>query len=222
MIRLNFDNVAAPQIVCIGAHCDDIEIGCGGSLIALAQAYPTAHFHCWVFSGDTERARESEACFNMMLGPDRYNLQVFGHRDGYFPAEWSTIKERLSKLSVSVEADLVFTHAGGDSHQDHRVLSELTWNHFRNQTILEYEIIKYEGDLGSANFFVPLGSDQLANKLDALLEAFETQKNKPWFARSTFVAIARLRGVECNAADGYAEAFYARKTVLEIMRASSQ
>lgn len=216
MFKLGFKQGASPNIVCIGAHCDDIEIGCGGAIAALAQAIPGAHFHCWVFSGQGVRAQESAACLNRLLGAGRSSLQVFDHRDGFFPAEWTQIKERLNTLSQTVDADLVFTHASADSHQDHRTLSELTWNHFRRHAVLEYEIVKYEGDLGRTNFYIPLGADVLNRKVDALMEAFPSQANKGWFTRSTFEAMARLRGVESNAASGYAEAFYSRKTVLDL------
>jgi LmbE family N-acetylglucosaminyl deacetylase len=205
---------AAPQVVCLGAHCDDIEIGCGGTLALLAQAWPKAHFHCWVFSGDEVRTRESRRCLELMLGANRFTLQVFGYRDGYFPSDWADIKRSLSDLSRTVEAELVFTHAASDLHQDHRTLSELTWNHFRRHTILEYEIVKYDGNPGPVNLFVPLSGEQLARKVDALMTAFESQTSKAWFTRSTFDAIARLRGVESAAASGYAEAFHARKLLL--------
>ena len=204
----------APQVVCIGAHCDDIEIGCGGTLAVLSQAWPKAHFHCLVFSGDEVRTRESRRCLELMLGANRFNLQVLGYRDGYFPSDWADIKRSVSDLSRAVEADLVFTHASSDLHQDHRTLSELTWNHFRRHTILEYEIVKYDGNPGPVNLFVPLSQDQLARKVDALMTAFESQTGKSWFTRSTFEAIARLRGVESAAVNGYAEAFHARKLLL--------
>jgi LmbE family N-acetylglucosaminyl deacetylase len=211
---LSFAAKPAPQVVCIGAHCDDIEIGCGGTLSVLAQAWPDAHFHCWVFSGSDTRSLESRRCLELLLGSNRFTLQVFGYRDGYFPADWSLIKRRLDELSQSVEADLVFTHDGSDLHQDHRTLAELTWNHFRKHTILEYEIVKYDGNPGRAGLFVPLSRVQLARKIDALMTAFESQASKAWFTRSTFEAVARLRGVESGAASGLAEAFHARKLLL--------
>jgi len=202
------------QVVCIGAHCDDIEIGCGGTLAALAQAWPDAHFHCWVFSGDPAREQESRHCLTLLLGPGRFSLRVFSHRDGYFPAEWLLIKQCLHELSRTVDAELVFTHTATDLHQDHRVLAELTWNHFRAHTILEYEIVKFDGDLGRTNFYVPLTSALLTIKVNALMTAFASQAGKAWFTRSTFEAIARLRGVEAQSASGFAEAFHARKSVL--------
>lgn len=203
-----------PNIACIGAHCDDIEIGCGGSIAALARQYPQSQFHCWVFSGSDERVAESRSCLSALLGPDRFTLTALDYRDGYFPSQWQDIKQDLSRLSQTVETHLVFTHATSDHHQDHRTLSELTWNHFRRQPILEYEIVKYDGDLGQPNCFIPISEDTLTRKTRALLTAFTSQRSKPWFTRSTFESIARIRGVECNSPTGYAEAFHARKVCL--------
>ncbi len=202
------------QIVCIGAHCDDIEIGCAGALIALAQRWPDAHFHCWVFSGDALRASESKNCLTQLLGAERFSLQVFDHSDGFFPAEWASIKNRIGLLRGTVDPALVLTHARSDLHQDHRTLSELTWNHFRGHTILEYEIVKWEGDLANPNLYVALTPEQLALKVNALMSAFASQAGKSWFTRSTFEALARIRGVEANAPHGLAEGFHARKAVL--------
>lgn len=215
VIQLTFPGRAAPQIVCIGAHCDDIEIGCGGTLAAIAQTYPEAHFHCWVFSGEPARQAETRSCLEQLVGIGRFSLQVFDFRDGYFPAQWAAIKEQLAELSGRVQADLVFTHTEDESHQDHRVLAELVWNHFRRHTVLQYEIVKYEGDLGRTNAYVALSQEQMTRKLDALMNAFVTQHGKPWFTRSTFEAITRLRGLECHSPSGHAEGFYVRKLLLE-------
>ncbi|NJN00637.1 MAG: PIG-L family deacetylase [Aquincola sp.] len=203
-----------PIIVCLGAHCDDIEIGCGGTLAALAAARPDAQFHCWVFSGDETRAAESKACLEALLGSKRVTLQMLAFRDGFFPADWAAIKTRIRELRDSVEPELVFTHADSDRHQDHRVLCELTWNHFRRHTVLEYEIVKYDGDLARPNVYVPLSAAVLDAKINALMASFSSQAGKHWFTRSTFEAIARLRGVECNAPSGFAEAFGGRKVCL--------
>jgi len=204
---------AAPGVVCIGAHSDDIEIGCGATLVELAEAWPQARFHCWVFSAAAGRAAETRACLSRLVGAQRFDLQLFDFRDGFFPADWQAIKETLRKLAGTVDPALVFTHGTADGHQDHRALAELTWNHFRRHPILEYEIVKYDGDLGQPNLYVPIASATLERKTAALLECFESQRTKPWFTRSTFEALARLRGVESNAASGYAEAFHARKVV---------
>lgn len=213
---LSADRDTALQVVCIGAHCDDIEIGCGGSLLALAQAYPKAVFHAWVFSGEPRRAAETAHCLSSLVGTDRLRLKQMGYRDGYFPADWSAIKESLRALSATVQADLVFTHTTGDAHQDHRTLAELTWNHFRNHLILEYQIVKYEGDLPRCNTYLPLSADQMKAKVDALMQAFPSQAGKHWFSAANFEAIARLRGIESHAPDGFAEAFVVRKSVLSL------
>ena len=144
-------------------------------------------------------------------GDDARHMLLLSLRSHYETVEAC---DGLDALSRSVEADLVFTHAGSDLHQDHRTLSELTWNHFRRHTILEYEIVKYDGNPGPANLFVPLSSAQVAGKLDALMTAFASQASKTWFTRSTFEAVARLRGVESGSPSGYAEAFHARKLLL--------
>ncbi len=206
-------NDAAPSVVCIGAHSDDIEIGCGGTLMELASAWPQASFHCWVFSGAMQRETETRACLSRLVGPQRLRLRVLDFRDGFFPSEWRAIKETMRALSCEVDPGLVFTHGMEDRHQDHRALAELTWNHFRRHPILEYEIVKYDGDLGRPNLYVPIAAATLERKTAALLDCFESQRSKPWFTRSTFEALARLRGVEANSTSGYAEAFYARKVV---------
>lgn len=203
----------APQVVCIGAHSDDIEIGCGGTLAELAAAWPTATFHCWVFSASATRAEETRACLSQLVGAERLALQLFPFRDGFFPADWQAIKENLRALAGSVDPALVFTHRIADRHQDHRLLAELTWNHFRQHPVLEYEIVKYEGDLGEPNLYVPISGPVVERKCAALLDCFASQRAKPWFTRSTFEAIARLRGVESNSPSGFAEAFHARKVV---------
>jgi LmbE family N-acetylglucosaminyl deacetylase len=135
-------------------------------------------------------------------------------RTSFFPFIGAQIKEFFEELKAQVRPDLVLTHTRNDLHQDHRLVSELTWNTFRDHLILEYEIPKYDGDLGAPNFFVPLDETYLSNKVDVLLECFASQREKPWFTRETFLGLMRLRGVECNAASGYAEAFHCRKAVL--------
>lgn len=206
-------SVATPSVVCIGAHSDDIEIGCGATLVGLAEAWPQARFHCWVFSAASGRAEETRSCLSALVGAGRLDLQVFDYRDGYFPADWPAIKNTLRELAASVEPTLVFTHRTDDRHQDHRMLGELTWNHFRRHSILEYEIVKYDADLGQPNLYLPVSAVSLERKTTALLGSFASQRSKPWFTRSTFEAIARLRGVESNAPSGFAEAFQARKVV---------
>ena len=209
-----FDLRPNPVVVAIGAHCDDIEIGCGATLAALAAARPDARIHCWFFSGDAARQAESRHCLDLLLGPGRADLRCLSFRDGYFPADWGAVKDAYRQLAAGVDADLVFTHQDDDAHQDHRVLAELAGQTFRRQTVLQFEIPKLDGDLGRPGVYMPLQPAQLAAKVDALMKAFPTQAGKAWFTPATFEGLARLRGIECNAPGGLAEAFYTRKVRL--------
>jgi LmbE family N-acetylglucosaminyl deacetylase len=201
--------------LCIGAHCDDIEIGCGGTLSLWAHRYPRAMFVWAVFSADATRADETRAAAAALLGPAaRFELRIHDFRDSFFPAEYGEIKESVAALRREVAADVVLTHSEHDRHQDHRTLSELTWSAFRDQLVLEYEIPKYDGDLGRPNLYVPLPVALARRKAECLPEVFASQSRRDWFTADTFLALMRLRGVECRAESGFAEAFYARKVVL--------
>jgi LmbE family N-acetylglucosaminyl deacetylase len=203
------------SVLLLGAHCDDIEIGCGGTLLRLARELPGAAFFWVTLSGDARRAAETRAAAARLLagaGPVTVHCESF--RGSYFPHEGARIKDYFESLKARVTPDLVLTHYRHDLHQDHRITNELTWNSFRDHMILEYEIPKFDGDLGTPNAFVPLTGAELKAKTDILLECFPSQRDRAWFTRDTFAAIARLRGVECNAPEGYAEAFHARKILL--------
>ncbi len=202
------------EILCLGAHCDDVEIGCGGTLVNLARANPTLKITVAVFTSDAVREAESRAALARLLPQHAPRLEFATFRNGYFPAEWAAIKERLEHLRTTVQPDLILTHFEQDKHQDHRVLAELTWNAFRNHCILQYEIPKYDGDLGRPQLYVPLEPAVVDLKVDALMQSFVTQANKQWFTPDTFRGLMRLRGIEAVAAGGFAEAFYARKLVL--------
>ena len=203
------------RVLCIGAHCDDVEIGCGGTLLALAQARPDLELTVAVFASDETRAKETRAALAELLGERaRLRLELATFRNSYFPGEWTRIKERIEALRRTMQPDLVLTHCREDLHQDHRVLGELTWNAFREHWILEYEIPKYDGDLGRPTVYVPLDARTAERKIDVLLRCFASQAGKPWFTAETFRALMRLRGIECQAAGGYAEAFYSRKLAL--------
>ncbi len=210
------------ELLCIGAHCDDVEIGCGGTLASLRRARPDLHVTIAVFTSDPARAAESRAALADLLGPgSEPRVEIYAFRDGYFPAEWSAIKDRVEALRRMVEPQLVLTHYQHDRHQDHRTLSELTWNAFRNHCVLEYEIPKYDGDLSAPNVFVPLAPQVVNHKVDVLLRSFSSQACKPWFTADTFRALMRLRGIECQAPSGYAEAFYGRKLVFNAARSAT-
>ena len=216
MIRLNLDQPAGRplQILCLGCHSDDIEIGCGGTILRLAKQYPDAEFHWVVFSAIGVREAEARRAADLFVGAPRLKgptLKSF--RDGFMPFVGAEVKDVFESLK-DINPDLVFTQNRKDSHQDHRLIAELTWNTFRNHFILEYEIPKYDGDLGQPEVFVPLESDIYRAKISHLLDAFQSQHAKRWFQEDTFLAMMRLRGMECNAPSGYAEAFYCRKLVL--------
>jgi LmbE family N-acetylglucosaminyl deacetylase len=201
-------------VLCLGAHSDDIEIGCGGTLLYLKTICPRLQFHWVVFSASgTRRPEAAKAAELFTVGaPKTVVLREF--RDGFLPYTGDEVKDFFEEMKTQVNPDLIFTQWGGDAHQDHRLLSELTWNTFRNHLILEYEIPKYDGDMGRPNFFVPLDSPLYNNKIDYLFEAFASQRSKRWFDRETFLGLMRIRGMECNAPSGYAEAFHCRKMVL--------
>lgn len=216
MMALQFGkNGSGPlKILCLGSHSDDIEIGCGGSLLRLLSGDQRLDVTWVVFSSNGEREREARDSSELFLQQaGRREIIVKDFRDGFFPFDGAKIKDIFEGLK-RVSPDLIFTHNRKDAHQDHRLLADLTWNTFRNHLILEYEIPKYDGDLGQPNFFVPLDHAIYEKKISYLMEAFETQRGKRWFEKETFLALMRLRGMECNAPSGYAEAFYSRKLVL--------
>jgi LmbE family N-acetylglucosaminyl deacetylase len=212
-----FSAGTSPRILLLGAHCDDIEIGCGGTLLRLLKQHPGCHVDWVVFSSNPVRRREAVECARLFLQNARTKKVVIrNYRDGFFPYHGKEIKKEFEKLKQTATPDLIFTHYRHDLHQDHRLLNELTWNTFRNHTILEYEILKYDADVGAPNFFVPLTQDLCNRKVRHILEAFKTQLKKQWFDRETFMALLRIRGVECAAPNKYAEAFYSRKITLGI------
>jgi LmbE family N-acetylglucosaminyl deacetylase len=213
---LSFKADFPPQatVLCLGAHCDDIEIGCGGALIELRLRYPQLRFHWVVFSGEDERERETRAAAEKLLGGADYLVEVLGFRASYFPYQGERIKDAFEALRTRVTPDLILTHFLGDRHQDHKVIAELTWNTFRSHAVLEYEIAKYEGDLEHPGVYFPLSLPAAELKVDTLMECFPSQRRRQWFDAELFRAQLRLRGVECNSPSRYAEAFHVRKLIL--------
>jgi len=203
------------SILCLGAHADDIEIGCGGTLLQLLEGAARVSVHWLVLSGQGARAREARrSAARMLRGAARGDVRIEGFRDGFLSYDGARVKETFEALKMSVSPDLIFTHHRDDRHQDHRLVCELTWNTFRDHTILEYEVPKYDGDLGRPNVFVPLSDRVRRRKLQVLMSAFPTQATKRWFTASTFDGLMRIRGVECGAPEGYAEAFHGPKLVV--------
>jgi LmbE family N-acetylglucosaminyl deacetylase len=202
------------RVLALGAHADDIEIGCGGMLLRLAAQRRDLDVVWVVFCADATRAEEARASAAAFLaGAARTRVIVHELRDGFLPYSGAAVKETFESLKREVIPDLVLTHYRDDRHQDHRLVSELTWNTWRDHLILEYEIAKYDGDLGSPNLFAPLSPATLDRKVSLILEHFRSQAGKHWFDPALFRAIARIRGMECAAAEGLAEGFYCRKAV---------
>jgi LmbE family N-acetylglucosaminyl deacetylase len=201
------------RLLCLGAHSDDIEIGCGGLVLWLA-ARRRIHVDWVVFSASGQREREARRGARLFLQKAASrNVVTKAFRDGFFPYD-PGIKETFEELKRETTPDLVVTHYRHDRHQDHRVLSDLAWNTWRDHLVLEYEIPKFDGDLGSPNVFVPLDRETCERKARHLTAAFGSQRDKHWFSAETFLGLMRLRGMECRAPGGYAEAFYGRKLVL--------
>ncbi len=206
---------APPRLLAVGAHADDIEIGCGATILRLVAEHPGLSVDWLVLSGHGDRAGEAaDSAAAFLTGAGATRVMVEGFRDGFFPYDGGAVKERFERLKAEVAPDLVLTHRLEDRHQDHRLVAELTWNTFRDHLILEYEIPKYEGDLGRPNLYVPVGQEHGERKVELLRKCFPSQAGRSWFSDDTFWATLRLRGIECNAPGRYAEAFQARKLVL--------
>jgi LmbE family N-acetylglucosaminyl deacetylase len=203
------------RILCLGAHCDDIEIGCGGTVLRLLAERPGSTVSWLVMSSNPEREREARAAAAEFLA-DAADKQIVikQFRDGYLPFQGGDVKDVLEATKRDPRPDLILTPHRHDRHQDHRLIAELTWNTYRDHLIAEYEIPKYEGDLGQPNFFVPLAEATVRRKIDIIMRSFSSQAGRRWFRPETFEAVLRLRGIECNAVDGFAEAFHAAKVVI--------
>jgi len=212
-LTLQHDGAASLQILCLGAHSDDIEIGCGGTILRLAEQYPNCVIHWVVFSAVGPRATEARRGADLFAGKNAPGALLKTFHDGFMPFVGNEVKAVFEDLKGAVSPDLIFTHNRMDSHQDHRLLGELTWNTFRDHFILEYEIPKYDGDLGTPNVFVPFDESFCRRKIDTILTSFPSQTGKRWFSEELFRSLLRLRGMECNAGSDYAEAFYCRKLV---------
>ncbi len=201
------------RVLCLGAHCDDIEIGAGGTILRLAKFHPQIEVKWVVFGGENptraEEARQSAETF--LNGIAKSEIVIHGFRDGFLPFYGELVKETFEELKDSFVPDLILTHHDDDRHQDHRLVSQLTWNTWRDHMILEYEIMKYDGDLGRPNLFVPLSDDLCRDKIAGLIEAFPSQAQRQWFDEEAFWSLLRLRGIECNAPSRLAEAFFVRK-----------
>jgi len=215
-LRLNEGSLEGNlRVLAIGAHADDIEIGCGGTLLRLAEANPKAEIVWVVLTGDARRADEArKSAVDFARGFADSQVVFGGFRDGFLPYSGEAVKSFFEDLKGTVSPDVIFTHQRADLHQDHRLACELTWNTWRDHLIFEYEIPKYDGDLGAPNVFVHLDDSIAKRKVDLLLEHFSSQQDRRWFTEDLFRAMLRVRGMESNSPTGQAEAFYCRKVVL--------
>jgi LmbE family N-acetylglucosaminyl deacetylase len=205
----------AVQLLCIGAHSDDLEIGCGGTVATWLASWPAVDVTWVVLSADGDRADEARRSARAMLrGAASVRLELGQFRDGFLPAQYAEVKQHFEILKQRVNPDVVLTHCREDRHQDHRLAAELTWNTWRNHLIYEYEIPKYEGDLAQPNVYVPLTARVARRKMAHLARFFNSQRNRDWFRVENFEAIMRLRGLECRAPSGFAEAFHGRKLII--------
>jgi LmbE family N-acetylglucosaminyl deacetylase len=205
------------RILALGSHADDIEIGCGASLLALTRAHPEVEVTWVVLGAQGPREREARASAEAFVGAaTRSEVVVHGFRDGFFPYIGGEVKDVFEELKSRLDPDLILTHTRHDLHQDHRLVCELTWNTWRDHLILEYEIPKYDGDLGTPNVFVPVPEDLVREKARLVLDAFESQREKHWFTEELFLGLMRIRGMEGRSPSGYAEAFTCRKLSLLI------
>ena len=204
---------AAPRVLCLGAHCDDIDIGAGGTLLRLREEHPGAEVTWVIFSSSPERAAEARASAGRFLG-EGAEVRTEAFRDGFLPYEGAAVKEAFERLKDLPNPDLILTHWGDDAHQDHRQVWELTRNTFRDHLILEYEVPKWDGDMGQPNLYVSLTRAQVERKIEYLADSYPTQSGKDWFDPDLFRGLMRLRGMEARAPEKHAEAFYARKLSL--------
>ena len=203
------------SLLCLGAHSDDIEIGAGGLLLNLMARGVDLHVVWCVLSASGKREEEARrSAADFLSEAASANVEVKTFRDAFFPYEAGAIKTYLEELKARVSPDVIITHRRDDGHQDHREICRLTWNTFRNHLILEYEIPKWDGDLGRPNVYVPVSARELHRKIDLLNAHFGSQRSKDWFDAEVFRGLARIRGMECRAPDGYAEAFFARKLAI--------
>jgi LmbE family N-acetylglucosaminyl deacetylase len=202
------------RVLCLGAHSDDIEIGCGGAILFLRDRYPAIEFRWVVLNAVGVREGEARRAASLFAGSALRQLTLKSFPDGFMPYVGAEVKMAFEELKQSPFPDLILCPWRNDAHQDHRLVSELAGNTFRNHLILEYEIPKYDGDMGRPNIYVPLEEAQYRKKVENLFEAFPSQHSKPWFDESTFLAVMRMRGMESNAPSRHAEAFHCRKMVL--------
>jgi LmbE family N-acetylglucosaminyl deacetylase len=211
-LALKMPHPGTARILCLGAHCDDIEIGCGGSLLSLQES-AQVQIDWVVLSGTEQRREETRVAMCTLVAPRARGELITGDfPDGCFPASYGQLKEFVESVKQRVQPpDLILCHERDDRHQDHRVVNELVWSTFRDHVVLEYEIPKWDGGLGQPNVYIPVTEAQAQAKVAALLKSHQSQTRRDWFKHETFMALLRIRGIECRSLSGYAEGFHGRK-----------
>ena len=211
-----FDPTRLRKLLCLGAHSDDLEIGAGGTILRLLEENPRLEIRWVVFCGADDRRKKeaADSAERFLTGCIAKQVDIHAFRDGYLPWQGDKVKDEFEAIKKTFQPDLVLTHFRDDRHQAQRMVSDLAWNTWRDHTILEYEILKYDGDLGRPNVYSPISEATCEKKIALLMNAFATQRSRQWFTEDTFRAMLRIRGVECNAPSRYAEAFHGRKIVL--------
>jgi LmbE family N-acetylglucosaminyl deacetylase len=205
----------ALRLLCLGAHSDDLEIGCGATVLQWLSAYRAVEVTWGVMSASGQRENEAQVSANVLLrAASRKKIVLHKLPDGHFPAHFGEAKKAFETLKAAEKPDVILTHRLEDRHQDHRLIAELTWQTWRSHLILEYEVPKYEGDLGQPNLFVPVPARVGKRKVAHLMRHFASQRSRAWFAPRTFFGLMHVRGAECRAPSGFAEAHYLRKAVL--------
>jgi LmbE family N-acetylglucosaminyl deacetylase len=217
MLNLNFALAVdrSLKILCLGAHSDDIEIGCGGTILRLLSEFNNAEVYWVVLGSSGQRSREAiTSANNFLVNAKKKRIIVKDYKESFFPYIGGEIKAFFEGLKAETSPDVIFTHYHNDLHQDHRLISELTWNTYRDHLILEYEIVKYDGDIGNPNFFIHLDEETCRRKIEYIFKSFKSQMGKRWFTEDTFYSILRLRGIESNSPYKYAEAFSCKKAII--------
>ena len=209
--------LAAPEgrplsVLALGAHPDDIEIAAGGTLLSLAERHPGLHVRYVLMTGTQERQLEARAAARAFTPGAELEVELHNLPDGRLPAVWGQVKEILAVLARSVRPDVILAPSPGDAHQDHRTVGELVPTAFRDQLYLGYEVPKWDGDLARPNTYFPLSDEIACRKVELLDKSYPSQRGRDWWDEETFLALARLRGMECRAR--YAEAFTCAKLVI--------
>lgn len=216
MLALKLPSQRKLKILCIGAHSDDLEIGCGATVMQILRERRGVELTWVVMSAVGQRATEARSSArHLAAGAARLDIRLNAFQDGFLPAQFREAKECFEQIKRDVAPDLIFTHTRFDRHQDHRLVCELTWNTWRDHLVLEYEIPKYEGDLGQPNLYMPLSKNLVDRKVRLLNRFFGTQRSKQWFSDETFLGLMRIRGIECKSPSGFAEAFHATKFTMQ-------